>query len=71
MNIHKYSFLMPYTVLEIYYLFTGHMSFLIFLLVRQLLTDHTLKKITQDVLGGFRSSSPIIIYAKLAGHFQH
>ena len=27
------------------------MSFLIYLLVRQLLTDHTLKKITQDVLG--------------------
>ena len=59
-------------------LFTGHVSFQIFLLVRHftnwtghnLLTDNTLKKITQDVL--FRSSVIVSDYnAKLVGHFQN
>lgn len=59
-------------------LFTGHMSFLIFLLVRHftnwtghnLLTDNTLEKITQDLLGSF---SVILSdhYAKLGGYFQN
>ena len=57
-------------------LFTGHMSFEIFLLVRHFtnwighnsMTDKTLKKITQDVLVRFS----VIMSdhnAKLAGHF--
>ena len=59
-------------------LFTGHMSFQLFLLVghltnwtgHNLLTDNTLKKRTQDVL--VRCS--VIVsdhYVKLAGHFQN
>ena len=59
-------------------LFTGHMSFQIFILVRHLtnwtghnlLTDNTLKKITQDVL-----VRCLVIVSdhnvKLAGHFQN
>ena len=59
-------------------LFTGHMSFQIFLLVRHftnwtgrnLLTDNTLKKITQDVL--VRCSAIVSdLNAKLAGQFQN
>lgn len=59
-------------------LFTGHMSFQIFLLVghftnwtgRNLLTDNTLKEITQDVL--VRSSVIVSDYnAKLVGHCQN
>ena len=62
-----------YSTGNYYVLFIGHniiMSFLILLLVRHLLTDHTLKKITTDKLGTF---SVIVSdhYAKLAGHFQN
>ena len=59
-------------------LFTGHMSFQIFILVghltnwtgHHLLTDNTLKKITQDVL--VRCSVIVSDHnVKLAGHFQN
>ena len=59
-------------------LFTGHMSFQIFILVghltnwtgHNLLTDNTLKKITQDVL--VRCSVIVSDHnVKLAGHFQN
>ena len=59
-------------------LFTGHMSFQIFLLVghltnwtgHNLLTDNTLKKRTQDVL--VRCSVIVSDHnVKLAGHFQN
>ena len=59
-------------------LFTGHMSFQIFILVghltnwtgHHLLTDNTLKKITEDVL--VRCSVIVSDHnVKLAGHFQN
>ena len=59
-------------------LFTGHMSFQIFLLVRHfanwtghnLLTDNTFKEITQEVL--MRCSVIVSDHnAKLVGHFQN
>ena len=59
-------------------LFTGHMSFQIYLLAgnftnwtgHNFLTDNTLKKITQDVL--VRCSVIVSDHnAKLAGHFQN
>ena len=61
-----------------FFLFTGHMSFQIFILVghltnwtgHNLLTDNTLKKITQDVL--VRCSVIVSDHnVKLAGHFQN
>ena len=61
-----------------FFLFTGHMSFQIFILVghltnwtgHNLLTDNTLKKITQDVL--VRCSVVVSDHnVKLAGHFQN
>ena len=69
---------MVYSAGNNFSLFTGHMSFQIFILVghltnwtgHHLLTDNTLKKITQDVL--VRCSVIVSDHnVKLAGHFQN